>query len=486
MASTKSPPIFSLPNEIVLNVFSYLAANKVAADYTPSKLRFPLPITRVCRAWHDLAISSPSLWTTVLIQGDTDVSVAALFVKRADPCTFSLHVHSQDLHRGKVDKILSILASGSSRLRAFKVTSFIDAEIDLYTGILSGLSCSALESVDFRSQTGATSGVEVFSCITQSSSLRSVTLKGQLYGHRLSASWHNLTFMNLRKMQPTHAYFVELFTSAPRLEILYLPSLMVNPDEGADMNRSSIQAPSLRVLSVGLPRDHAEQNCSCPLSFLRMPHLKSLCISGKEIPNIGFHFFRSGAEDSLITLRLHNIAIDSEDAAFYQKFHNVRRMELVSVTGDVSTLFQSPIPADRASESRPTTLPFPRLSSIAYFPISPYPIQWLEDVACRRVSDDQRLLVELQKSSYDDYFHGQPSQFNMTLHDQAPGPDFPLDEDDPFDWDSENDWGSEDSFGDEVDSEIYWYDSGDEEWYEEGEDEFGDDDGLEDIMGPLS
>ncbi|KAK7059021.1 hypothetical protein VNI00_001645 [Paramarasmius palmivorus] len=474
--------ISTLPNELLQCIFGIVVHNQRLDDYGPYEERFPLRLTRVCRSWESLAIAAPCLWTTVLIKYGGDVHNAPLFINRADPCSFDIHIEIQGLSLRDTETIGNLLVTNASRLRTLKLTDFTHHEAETFTNLLSQTAWPALEVVDFKSDMWSMDN-HVVPFVSKLNTLRSLTLKGRMLDFQTSSpAWSNLTYLNVRKLHPRLAQLQELFASAPQLKTLYLPCLerIIEQDElEGVVDRSVIDASSLRTLSVGMGHN-GEDDCSCPLSYLRMPNLETLCVNGIVYRTVGNHFSRSEMADSLTTLRLSHMDITSSDATFYRTLHNVRRLELIA-TNDADLLSQPPVLAQQAT----SIPPFPSLASIAYFPDTREDISWLGNLTREMAPDRNPILVEVLRRHYaEDLLNELPPKTNIVLCTDPPGADFPLDEDDPFEMDP-SEWGSEDDPFVDYEYDHDWYYSDEEEWYGH-EDDFDDDVGLEDIMGSLA
>ncbi|KAJ6560392.1 hypothetical protein B0H19DRAFT_1147508 [Mycena capillaripes] len=88
-------PVLTLPLEITSEIFLHCLPTKRASDVMNVQ-EAPLLLTHVCRAWREVAISTPALWTTF----DIDVSyylpcwseIAETWFKRTRRCALFVKI----------------------------------------------------------------------------------------------------------------------------------------------------------------------------------------------------------------------------------------------------------------------------------------------------------------------------------------------------------------------------------------------------------
>ncbi|KAJ7113105.1 hypothetical protein C8R44DRAFT_797192 [Mycena epipterygia] len=63
-------PVLTLPNELVSEIFFQSLSSDTPSDRSPSGPRSPLFLGHICRKWREIALSTPSLWTTIELRLD--------------------------------------------------------------------------------------------------------------------------------------------------------------------------------------------------------------------------------------------------------------------------------------------------------------------------------------------------------------------------------------------------------------------------------
>jgi hypothetical protein len=91
-------PVLTLPPEMTSEIFIYCLPSKREMDVVnPNEA--PLLLMHVCRAWRQLAISTPALWTTFDIYHPGPSSlpclteIAQTWFERARKCPLSVRIH---------------------------------------------------------------------------------------------------------------------------------------------------------------------------------------------------------------------------------------------------------------------------------------------------------------------------------------------------------------------------------------------------------
>ncbi|KAL0071915.1 hypothetical protein AAF712_000838 [Marasmius tenuissimus] len=482
------PLISILPNEILLQIFSSGIEDEIddMVDWSSRysihpPLGFPLAVSGVCRSWRALALSSPTLWTTVVACSEYQF-YGQLFLERSYPLQISLLV----IDRFRAAEAAAMTIPHFSRARSLSIRPYSGAEAFSYSKAFSELSAPCLEefSVVLQSRSALPGQYDGLKFIRDTSELRSVTVKGIPFPFDHSSSWQNLTFLNVRGFCPTYTQFSQLLQSAPLLETLYLPTFRWSPDLAVNVGRApKIEAPALKNLCLGLGDGHDDTRCECPISLLIMGNLRSLTVVGDKhsiISRLAHHFSGEHAENEfsqLTTVKLVGLELVSRDATFFRRLQNVRRLEVESVGGDfLSNLVQ------RYQVNSEFLIPLPLLETIAFHSLDEAHIQWLDK---RSAAQTTQLTVELPGSQEEITSTKTSFEWRISEMDWLK---FPLDRGDPGDdgwYDDEevDDWDLEEDFAYDI-WDIDTYAGYDHE--EDFEDYDYDDDGpytFADIVG---
>ncbi|KAG2132906.1 uncharacterized protein EDB93DRAFT_1331548 [Suillus bovinus] len=97
--------LWRVPAEVLSQIFHHCLPKTTSSS--PSSLKAPILLTRICRRWREVAVNTPDLWCRLYLEANnTDMRRAAfcydLWLKRSRGCPTSLrlgHNHSTDVHR---------------------------------------------------------------------------------------------------------------------------------------------------------------------------------------------------------------------------------------------------------------------------------------------------------------------------------------------------------------------------------------------------
>ncbi|KAL0578712.1 hypothetical protein V5O48_003268 [Marasmius crinis-equi] len=488
------PPISVLPNEILLEIFT--RGIEIETQGFPihpvlihSPTRFAMNVSSVCRSWRALAVSTPSLWTTVVV---TSKQRAQLFLERSLDLPISLHIYSTFLD---AHEVVTIIAPHFSRSHSLAVKVITPKQASTYTEAFFSFAIPHLEdlTVVIASRTMPSQENGDIRIIRDVDVLKSLTVKAFSFPYDCASDWRNLTFLNVRNFQPTYTQFSQLFQNAPLLETVYLPNFRWLPDLADDVQSvPAIEASALKEFRVGLVGGHDVTRCDCPLSLLHMPNLQSLAVIGRKPNNtLAQHFSSNHATNDFTKLKhlqLAWLSLTPRDVRFFRRLNNLRRLELDRIDGELSLNLAQGFQINDSDQNR---IPFPSLESITIVGAYDIYISWLEKRALVQVQSSQltiglhssQLTVGMVRGLMEKLKATTSSVMEYKLVDKKP-PYYPLDLNDPwndgmFDEDDDDeeddeeeldgydDYDAFDDFELEVDSPD---DSGEEDGYNDYED----------------
>ncbi|KAF8553688.1 hypothetical protein OG21DRAFT_1207003 [Imleria badia] len=311
-----SCPIYKLPAEILSYIFEYVAdslRSSITSDleditgevYTePQAIRQYetgdvvkpwLPVFHVCRNWHDVAISSPSLWGVIMIPPWYPLPldrVARQLNRSKDVFPIDFQIHMTDAcwaARDCVPRLCSLLLPHAYRWRSLEVRA--DLAMDMHTvldaffktriQIASQLTSVTLVCDDETSYLPASFGLSA-------PHLQTIRLLGVTvdWNQPWISSASNLMTLHIRtNSSPSWTQFSTLLRGAPRLKVLILESKLLSntwddPNLGSmskDHDMNPIKLLELRQLVISLPADmvtHLLRRCY-------IPDLRKLTLCGR-------------------------------------------------------------------------------------------------------------------------------------------------------------------------------------------------------------
>lgn len=115
-------PIFSMPPEVLTHIFLWAAA---LAKFQPKNHEAPLNVSRTCKAWRQLLLTSACFWThfdTISavpvqfeLEGEFDIRLAMMWLERTRNATIAYRVGSQFEKRSDMADIAAWLSEISKR-----------------------------------------------------------------------------------------------------------------------------------------------------------------------------------------------------------------------------------------------------------------------------------------------------------------------------------------------------------------------------------
>ncbi|KIM82282.1 hypothetical protein PILCRDRAFT_474910 [Piloderma croceum F 1598] len=278
----QDPPISRIPHEILAMIFVSTQPDKLhgLASGQQQQIRIPveIPVSHVSTFWRDVAIDTPSLWTTVLVHPTQPSELMQIYLSRSK--TYPLDVVVNHGAGGFVDiseACLNMIISHVDRLRSLHVAGPIN---DIYRtlSLFHHLAAPQLKELVLRGRGlewqpydraphifagGAPAlsslrlnGIGLRTCLPPLSAITSMSL----YDLQLSGLWK-------------YQHFLTVLSSTPLLAELSIHGLLVDHWE-AHAN-GPVQLHSLRSLWLSGLDTHV----SHILYSLSLPHIKFLSLN---------------------------------------------------------------------------------------------------------------------------------------------------------------------------------------------------------------
>ncbi|KAG9047018.1 hypothetical protein FS837_003201 [Tulasnella sp. UAMH 9824] len=187
-------------------------------------LEFPVLVSRVCKHWRDVALSTPTLWASVNVWDWTalDWLQKRISLSKESPLDIQVEV-SEDMIEMPED-VMDLLAGEARRWRSFDCTFQSDIPADEILSQFKGIRAPLLEKLtlvddstsEFRSFYHAPNVYELFDGPGSLPKLRSASL-----------CWSDA--------KPALAQFLALLQASPQLEVLLICNGAIRPAELEDM-----------------------------------------------------------------------------------------------------------------------------------------------------------------------------------------------------------------------------------------------------------
>ncbi|KAJ7712875.1 hypothetical protein B0H16DRAFT_1623324 [Mycena metata] len=325
-------PILALPSTITAEIFLRLADSSHVFGLWTISTCGPLLVARVCKAWREIALNTPSLWTQIEFWLPPNASPRAKslayksflesWLPRAcgQPLALDLISRGQN-YTAENDDILPVLASSSTQWQALKTWLPLSFPSDTIRGripLLRKLEIGLPESVYSHEPWASNPPISGFADAPQ---LREVHLS-RFTLPLIRLPWAQLTTLDCHGQSNSHC--VEILQYTPYLEtfVVYTPeplSVMYPEDEDLE----DLEADNTESISLGgvVRLDHLHtlefsklQQSLTLLDSLRFPALTRLTLAGgidlSFIPTLLTFIARSGCS-------LRSFSVSSYSAVYY-------------------------------------------------------------------------------------------------------------------------------------------------------------------------
>ncbi|KAF7319807.1 F-box domain-containing protein [Mycena kentingensis (nom. inval.)] len=226
-------PVLAIPNEITAEIFSYYAHFMTRQDVWLQAAPFgPFPITYVCRAWRQIALNLPKIWTKIFLDNEVSPALDLIFrvwFERAG----SLPLQVDASEAGANRRLCALLAAHSDQLESLscRLPLAANSPLDALEGRLGNLR-------DLTLLIGAgPSASPTF--LSDAPALRKVTLSFDR-----DTTWQ--PFFSCAQLTELRVHgelrtLIRLLAEMPQLEVLELPAIDYLP-------APSFHFPNLRTL----------------------------------------------------------------------------------------------------------------------------------------------------------------------------------------------------------------------------------------------
>ncbi|TEB27016.1 hypothetical protein FA13DRAFT_1736802 [Coprinellus micaceus] len=310
MLSAGECTVVRLPAEVILHIFQYFVGESVhepdTGGYTERRKR-PTVLSHTCSWWRALSLSSPSLWTNVVIDNDSGLWFS--YLERSRPLLAQLTIIA---NKGIGPKNPEFSESSEDLCRIRSITLLVYSEEDEAAEMLRPFdidsereSLPSLVSLDFRGRLGHTTHSAFRLFPKPLKTLESISLTGIC--PKCVPNRETLRTLEIRRTWSrvliSPQMLRDIFASSPLLETLILGP--VESHHWGDSDEEPITAPSLKNLILALPstvRWTPPIDDESPVDDLIAPNLEYLEVACPTLEGI----------DRLRTLILQRAGQDSE------------------------------------------------------------------------------------------------------------------------------------------------------------------------------
>jgi hypothetical protein len=249
--------IETLPNEILAYIFTLGASSRPGPF---DELPFPLLVSCVTHRWRDVAIGTPSMWSTLVFttSAHSDRWCAALWLPRSGVHPLDITI---DLVGRAKEGIMDLIMPHIARWRRLSVKAWDRKDLEVVMSPLRTASTPLLQHVEFRCLVDEKmeSWPSHERCLSiHTPALRSIRLRGLCL--ECSPPLTGLTAIQLDTYEifPTYTQMSHLLSASPGLTTLMLRLQGVELPDNTDL--PTIKLPSLRSLAINFRH--------CDISFV--------------------------------------------------------------------------------------------------------------------------------------------------------------------------------------------------------------------------
>ncbi|KZP12524.1 hypothetical protein FIBSPDRAFT_1050029 [Athelia psychrophila] len=149
--STITAPIDTLPNELIAHIFTMGSTSESACvdRRRNHSLSFSLLVSSISRRWRETAISSPPLWSGLLLTAEllSNSLVSCFFLPRSGTHPLDICIDLKYSHRS-ILRVLEIILPLRERWRKLYITPWADNDIALILRVIRDISVPLLQHVE--------------------------------------------------------------------------------------------------------------------------------------------------------------------------------------------------------------------------------------------------------------------------------------------------------------------------------------------------
>lgn len=274
-------PIQKLPVEILSEIF--LCVHDPFSWHIHddlSLLKTAMLPGQVCHSWRTVALTTPELWSSIILpitrRMPTSIfKLTSTRLERSGGSPLSLAINGALTEHGDIHPLLDTIAAASHRWKHID----LDQQLFQYDVLRKAKeNLPVLESLTLSHYQGHgyAWARDVFESAPR---LRTVVLLKGIQVNEIALPWHQLTHLELSVVMEHE--LLSLLQKCPNLQECIVS---VNSwGSSSDPSMTYVRHDSLRSLNINVL--HNLQSFTCPLDFLELPTLSTLCCTDRDDPD---------------------------------------------------------------------------------------------------------------------------------------------------------------------------------------------------------
>ncbi|KAI0056577.1 hypothetical protein BV25DRAFT_1565659 [Artomyces pyxidatus] len=244
-------PVSRLPSEILTHIFSFFRVSHLDPPDSPCFPPSWIAVTHVCRRWRDVALSSPGLWTNIVMNNKRWMKAT---LARSRNAPISLHLELTYMGVRTDPEVVWVALSHARRV---KEISFKGSYLDPYLRPLFKLAAPLLESLHLCDKSSSFDLRKGIFLLGQAPKLQSLKLEGCI------VNWNSpllfcptLTLLSISFFDraPQHRLSAvglrDILMALPNLQYLTLHNMIPTPMSTLEDPDAKIHLQQLKTLSL--------------------------------------------------------------------------------------------------------------------------------------------------------------------------------------------------------------------------------------------
>ncbi|KAF7352385.1 F-box domain-containing protein [Mycena venus] len=275
-------PVLTLPPEITSEIFVYCLPAKRVWDVVNME-EAPLLLTHICRAWRQIAIATPQLWTSLLIYRANSLlqldEIVKTWFQRARKCPLSVSIHGCLVEIGAFHDFMKTFQQHSQGMRSLELQTGVG---DFWAMDSHFLELPLLQKLSIRFLAQEEDLDDENDPVTMFNNVPMLheVLMGEIPPSFIALPWQQLT-----------KFTGELYSVEYCLEALVLMPTIIEcafsvfgPENGGADGLEVVSHPNLRHLTLFESMSDLGARATSPyiLTLLTLPALQTLEIQGVE------------------------------------------------------------------------------------------------------------------------------------------------------------------------------------------------------------